>query len=113
MLAEKRVQNAIVDYLNNLQKAGAPVFVERRNAGGFSYKKGIPDLYAIINGTHFEIEVKAPGESLKTMQEKFRDKCKRLNILWICADNLADVQKVVERCLAKENDVYGLYMQKV
>lgn len=100
MTPEKRVQNAIVEYLNELQRQGEPVFVERRNAGGFSYKKGIPDLYAVINSVHLEIEVKAPGNSPTTMQLKFRDKCKRLNILWICADSVDDVSQVVE-CLLK------------
>ena len=100
MTPEKRVQNAIVDYLNELQKSGKAVFVERRNAGGFSYKKGIPDLYAVINGIHLEIEVKQPGASLETMQEKYRDKCKRLNIAWVCADCLEDVSRIVE-CLLR------------
>ena len=96
MTPEKRVQNAIVDYLNELQKHGAPVFVERRNAGGFSYKKGIPDLYAVINGIHLEIEVKQPGAQLETMQEKYRDKCAQLNICWICADCVENVSNIVE-----------------
>lgn len=99
MTPEKRVQNAIVDYLHELEKADAPVFVERRNAGGFSYKKGIPDLYAVVNGFHMEIEVKQPGEELSTMQMKFRDKCKRLNICWVCADRVEDVSTIVEELL--------------
>lgn len=102
MLPEKRVQNAIVNYLNALRDEGYPVFVERRNAGGFSYKKGIPDLYAVVNGVHFEIEVKAPGEHLKTMQEKYRDKCKRLNMLWICAEDLLAVKEIVSKLLQSE-----------
>lgn len=91
MTPEKIVQNEIVDFLNHKQKIEhEPVFVERRNAGGFSYKKGIPDLYAIINGIHLEIEVKAPGGSMSTMQEKFRDKCKKLNVYWCCVDNIEE-----------------------
>lgn len=90
MTPEKKVQNDIVDFLHKKEKEGYPVFVERRNAGGFSYKKGIPDLYAVINGIHLEIEVKAPGGSLSTMQEKFRDKCKRLHIRWCCHDDVND-----------------------
>lgn len=99
MTPEKRVQNAIVDYLNELQKRGKAVFVERRNAGGFSYKKGIPDLYAVINGIHLEIEVKQQGESLSTMQEKFRDKCARLKIRWVCAECVAHVSSIVGQLL--------------
>lgn len=95
MTPEKRVQNDIVDYLHELEKAGEPIFVERRNAGGFSYKKGIPDLYAVVNGIHVEIEVKQPGGSLSTMQEKFRDKCFARNIVWICAECVAHVSDMV------------------
>lgn len=90
MTPEKRVQNTIIDILSKLQKAGQPIFVERRQAGGFSYKMGIPDLYAVIDGRHIEIEVKAPGKTLRPMQEKFRDKCKLLHIEWHCFDNIVD-----------------------
>lgn len=99
MTPEKIVQNAIVDYLTELQKDGLPVLVERRNAGGFSYKKGIPDLYAVINGIHLEIEVKAPGEQPTMMQLKYRDKCKARNIPWVCADNVEVVEGLVKMFL--------------
>ena len=87
MLQEKKVQNDIVYYLKRLSTQH-PILVERRQAGGFSYKKGIPDLYAIINGIHLEIEVKAPGKTLTVMQEKYKRKCERLNIAWCCVDNI-------------------------
>ena len=99
MTPEKRVQNKIVEYLSTLQDQGYPVFVERRNAGGFSYKKGIPDLYAVINSIHLEIEVKRPGGKLSTMQIKYSEKCNRLGILWICVDNLEDIKKLTEKLL--------------
>lgn len=95
MTPEKRVQNAIVEYLTELMNAGEPIFVERRNAGGFSYKKGLPDLYAVVNGIHVEIEVKQPGGELSTMQMKFRDKCFKRNIVWICAECVAHVSQIV------------------
>lgn len=102
MTPEKRIQNKIVDYLNERQAFGAPIFVERRNAGGFSYKKGIPDLYAVINGKHVEIEVKQPGGELEPMQEKFRQKCERLNITWVCATCVEDVSVLVDAILYEE-----------
>lgn len=95
MTPEKRVQNKIMEYLNDLQRHGLPVMCERRQAGGFSYKMGIPDLYAVIDGIHVEIEVKAPGEDLRPMQEKWRDKCKKLHIAWMCADNVEDVKHYI------------------
>lgn len=103
MTPEKRIQNKIVDYLNKLQASGVPVFVERRNAGGFSYKKGIPDLYAIVNGKHIEIEVKTPDGELEPMQEKFRQKCERLHITWVCATSVEDVKTLVEAIIQGGN----------
>lgn len=103
MTPEKRIQNKIVDYLNERQAFGAPIFVERRNAGGFSYKKGIPDLYAVINGKHVEIEVKQPDGELEPMQEKFRQKCERLNITWVCATCVEDVSVLVDAILYEES----------
>lgn len=92
MTPEKRVQNKIIEYLKQLKDNGKPIFYERRQAGGYSYKKGIPDLYAVYNGVHIEIEVKAPGGSLSVMQEKFRDNCQKINILWICVDSVEQLK---------------------
>lgn len=99
MTPEKIVQNKIVDYLTSLQKSGHKVFVDRRQAGGYSYKKGIPDLYAVINGVHLEIEVKRHGGELSPLQEKFRDRCFNIGCLWLCADNVDDVKEFVKTLL--------------
>lgn len=99
MTPEKTVQNKILSYLKNLEKEGKPVYSERRQAGGFSYKMGIADLYAVVNGLHLEIEVKRPGGQLRPMQEKWRDQCKAKNILWVCADSVEDVIIVVNQIL--------------
>ena len=97
MTPEKKIQNSIIDYLTKLEKAREPIFFERRQAGGFSYKKGIPDLYAVYYGIHIEIEVKAINGKLSTMQEKFEEKCKKLKIPYVCAKNVQDVQKLLEQ----------------
>ena len=101
MTPEKKVQNSIVSYLKSLEDEGLPVYVEPRQAGGFSYKMGIADLYAVIDGKHVEIEVKQPGGCLRPMQEKWRDKCHAKNILWICATSKEDVKCLVEKILKK------------
>lgn len=93
MTPEKKVQNSIINYLNELTKEGLPILVQRRQAGGFNYKKGIPDIYVVINGIHLEVEIKKPGGQLGALQEKWRDKCKKLNILWYCADSLSDFKE--------------------
>ena len=97
MTPEKRVQNKIIDYLKKLQENGHPLFFERRQAGGFSYKKGIPDLYAVYDGIHIEIEVKKPTGELDVMQEKFRDKCEKLNIIYIAAKKVEDIIELFQK----------------
>ena len=92
MTPEKVVQNAIVAYFKKLKDEGKPVMIERRQAGGFSYKAGIPDLYAVYDGYHIEIEVKRPGGSQSPMQEKYEMMCKKCNILYICASSLLEVE---------------------
>lgn len=87
MTPEKKVQNEIIKLLKSKD-----LFFERRQAGGFSYKKGIPDLYAVVKGQHLEIEVKKPGGKLSPMQEKFRDMCSAKNILWICVENITQLE---------------------
>lgn len=92
MTPEKVIQNKIINYFSALEKKGHPLFYERRQAGGFSYHMGIPDLYAVYDGYHIEIEIKAPGKTLRPMQEKWKERCDKMNIYYICADNL-DVVK--------------------
>lgn len=96
MTPEKIVQNAIVAYLHKLQKKGCHCQVNRRQAGGFSYRMGIPDLYADFNGRHIEIEVKAPGKHLRPMQEKQRLKIIEEGSLYICVDNIEQFKDFIE-----------------
>lgn len=94
---ETLIQTKILKYLKELDEQGEPIFYERRQAGGLSYKKGIPDIYAVYDGIHIEIEVKTPTGELSTMQEKFRDRCKRKNIIWICATSVKEVKELIEK----------------
>lgn len=92
MTHEKIVQNSIIKYFKSLELKGHPIFYERRQAGGFSYHMGISDLYAVYDGYHIEIEVKAPTKTLRPMQEKWKEKCNALGIYYICADNIQIVK---------------------
>ena len=102
MTPEKNIQNKAMEYLKKLEKEGKPVYVERRQAGGFAYKMGIADLYAVIDGIHIEIEVKRPGGQLRPLQEKWRDQCLAKNIFWICEDeeDLSILKSAVEFLLS-------------
>lgn len=94
---ETLIQTKILNYLKKLKESNEPIFYERRQAGGLSYKKGIPDIYAVYDGIHIEIEVKTPTGELSTMQEKFRDRCKQINCLWICATSVDDVKEIINK----------------
>lgn len=85
--SEKKVQNKIISFCKKLENLGYPIYCERRQAGGFSYKAGQADLYIIYNGQHIEIEVKKENGKQKELQLKWEEKCKRLNCLYILADS--------------------------
>lgn len=73
---ESALADRCVEWMDAKIKEGAPLYYEHRSgSGGFSYKKGVPDLFAVANGHHLEIELKAPGGRLSPMQEKFKWRC--------------------------------------
>ena len=80
---EKKVQNKIISFCKKLEDRGYPIYCERRQAGGFSYKSGQADLYIIYNGQHIEVEVKKQDGKQKSLQLKWEEKCKKLNFLYI------------------------------
>lgn len=98
MTPEKYIQNEICKYLKSIED-DHPIFWERRQAGGFSYKKGLADLYAVVDGLHIEIEVKRPGGHQSPRQEAFERLCKKKNILYICVDNADEVKSVIKAVL--------------
>lgn len=92
-------QNKILKYLRKLEKDGYPVHCERRQAGGFSYKKGMADVWCTVHGFHIEIECKDSTGELRTLQEKWRDSCIRAEMGYILARSLDDVKSVVDKLL--------------
>ena len=93
MQPEKQIQNDILAWFDKLEHEGRPIIFDRRQAGGFSYKKGIPDVWAAYNGRHIEVEVKVPGKELRPMQEKFALRCKQMNTLHIVAYSVEQVKE--------------------
>lgn len=96
MTPEKEVQNAIISYFKNLRDKGIDNYVERRQAGGFSYKIGLPDLWVIIQGRHIEIEVKQANGNLRATQEKWAKRFEQLGVIYICAKSVDDVKDVID-----------------
>ena len=97
MTPEKEVQNQIVAYFKRLNDAGINNYVERRQAGGFSYKMGLPDLFVVIFGKHIEIEVKQPGGQPRATQEKWARRFTEMGAIYLCADSVIDVIDLIEK----------------
>lgn len=96
MTPEKEVQNAIINYFKKLNDCGIKNYVERRQAGGFSYKMGLPDLWVTIFGKHIEIEVKRPNEKARTTQQKWATRFKDMGVIYLCTDSIIDVINLIE-----------------
>src|SRR5574344_11583 len=92
MTPEKRVQNAILSYFKSLQESHEPLYYAKRQAGGFSYRKGLPDITGSYKGYHFEIEVKRPGGSRTSMQEKWETIFRSIGVRYLVADNVQVVK---------------------
>lgn len=96
MRTESQILQDVIDYFKKMKSLGYPVYVERRQAGGFSYKSGIPDLYAIYNGKHIEIETKTEDGELSSMQEVWKRFFNNIGVIYICARSLDDVKDVMK-----------------
>lgn len=103
MTPEKRIQNKVCKYLKQLEDTGHPLFWERRQAGGFAYKAGLPDIYFVYNGIHCEIEIKSITGSTSSVQDTWANKFKKLNINYICVNNIQDFILFVEKNCLKES----------
>ena len=64
MTPEGKVKEKIVKFLDSIPN----LVRESRQAGGWNYKKGRPDFWFLYNGTHYEVEVKAPGGHPSALQ---------------------------------------------
>lgn len=97
MTPEKNVQNRIEAYLKTVYKNGQQCLIFRRQAGGFSYKMGLPDLWCLLDGKHIEIEVKRPGGQQSSMQKKWEERLKNAGALYICADSVDQVKEFIKK----------------
>ena len=83
---EKKIQDNIQKTLKSLG-----IYVERRQISGVGAKKGKPDLWIVYKGHHVEIEVKAPGGELSTMQMIQIKKFQSLNVPCIVVESVEEV----------------------
>lgn len=92
MKIEDKIQASIIKWLKKNE-----IFYMRREAGGFTYRKGLPDLYAIYKGKHIEIEVKDPKGEASSMQIKQRRILENAGAIYILAKSLNDVIEVFQK----------------
>lgn len=97
MTPETIIKNSINKYLKKLEKNNEKIFIQRRQAGGFNYRTGLPDIYIVYNGVHIEIEVKSKTGFLSKMQIKWEKKFKELGIPWICCSDVNDLKNFLSQ----------------
>lgn len=90
---EGALSRQIEAWLKKKAAEGAPLYWEHRSgAGGFAYKKGLPDFFIVANGRHVEAELKAPGGRLTPMQEKWAAKLKAAGCIYCVPRCVADLE---------------------
>ena len=104
MTPEGKIKSDIVKYLSSLKKQKYPIDYDCRQAGGFAYRMGLPDIYVVYKWYHIEIEVKVPNQGkLSAMQEKRAEKYKLMKTPHIIATSVNDVKQLMSHFL-DEND---------
>lgn len=96
MKQETNLKNKIFNYLNSISQSDFPLLVFRRQAGGFSYNAGLPDLFFVWDGQHVEVELKAPDGKIRNLQLKWFEKFARKNITMFIVDNFESFKSTFE-----------------
>ena len=92
MKRETAIKNSIQNYLKTLDNC---VF-ERRDAIGFGYKQGMPDLWCLYEGMHYEIEVKDPSGETSNAQDVQRRRIEKAGGIYILAMSVDDVKDIIK-----------------
>lgn len=95
-MIEKKIQASIISYLKH---CNLPIFYEKRQAGGYNYRKGIPDLYVVINGKHVEIEIKKEDGKRSNLQIKRENWFKEKNIDYYVCRSLEEFKEIIKKYL--------------
>ena len=96
MTPERSVKNKIVKRIKELQASGEKIYYEPREAGGYTYRKGIPDIWVCYYGKHIEIEIKAPGGEMSTMQFKWKQIFDGLGIPCYCISSVKEFNEILK-----------------
>jgi hypothetical protein len=96
---ETKVKKKIKKYLDSLSETSDKlIYYECREAGGFCYKKGLPDMWATINGKHLEIEIKKEeGGRRSTMQIKWEEIFNSLGVAYCCVSSVQELDEAIKK----------------
>jgi len=89
-ISEDSIVKASLRWLKSLPNCKA-----RKRRGGVS-NRGEPDLYGCINGVHFEIEVKAPGNRLTKHQKVRLEEWEEAGAIVGVSYSLEDTQNIIK-----------------
>lgn len=92
---EKKVQDAIIKYLND-----NGIYYERRSTSMPNYKKGSPDLFVVFSYLHIEVEVKKPGGTPSPLQLNFEQTCKQRGTPYIRCESFEEFLNKLESILS-------------
>ena len=103
-MSERLILNKTIGYLKKLISKGYSIYYERRQAGGFNYKIGLPDLWLVINGYHYEIEFKSDENKIyyRTEQLYWLNKFNKINIESIISNKWEDIKKFIDDRLERK-----------
>lgn len=101
IISEKQLQDKVIKYLKELQSKDYPIYFEKRQAGGFNYKIGLPDLWIVINGQHIEVELKDPSKKIeyKSEQVYWLNKFNKIGIKTIISNDYDRIIKLINSYL--------------
>ena len=98
MTPERNVKNKINDYIKSLQKQKIKIYSEPRIVGGYTYKKGVPDIWVVLNGRHIEFEIKREdGGILSTMQLQYQKYFTDLGIPCYTVNSLDEFKEILKK----------------
>lgn len=104
-MTEKILKTKVCKLLKDLQKQNYPIYFEVRQAGGLNYKVGLPDLWIVINGVHFEIELKSPEKKIiyKPEQLYWINKFNNIGIKAFISNDYEEIENFIFKIIKKLN----------
>ena len=94
-ISEDSIVKASIKWLKSLPNCKA-----RKRRGGIS-NRGEPDIYGCIDGRHFEIEIKAPGNSPTKHQEARLEEWKNTGAITGVSYCLDDTKEIIHAGLRR------------